>query len=135
MNILIGGSRTILDSAEVLKAIRDAYKSWNEKMEPDTDIIMSGMAPGPDTAAVTILENCGFTIEKFPAKWTQFGKRAGSLRNQEMVNKADRAIFIWDGESRGTSNCIRMMERRVATEPAKYKMYIHKIAKSEPLAV
>ena len=43
----------------------------------------------------------------FPANWGDFGKSAGPRRNQHMVDAgAHLCVAFWDGESRGTLDCI-----------------------------
>lgn len=41
-------------------------------------------------------------MREFPANWSRWGKRAGFIRNKEMVDNADALICLWDGTSRGT---------------------------------
>ena len=53
----------------------------------------------------------GYKIKEFPAKWGQYGKRAGYLRNEEMANYATHCICFWDGESKGTKHMIDIAER------------------------
>lgn len=49
----------------------------------------------------------GIPIERYPADWTKYGRGAGPLRNREMAEKADAALVIWDGVSRGSKSMIR----------------------------
>ena len=52
---------------------------------------------------------------EFPAHWSEHGKAAGIIRNQEMVDfikdKDCKAIFFWDGASRGTGDCLNRAKR------------------------
>ena len=48
----------------------------------------------------------GIDFTEYPADWKTHGKRAGFLRNIEMVDTADAVIAIWDGVSRGTKHSI-----------------------------
>jgi len=41
-----------------------------------------------------------YTIYK--PQYALYGRRAPLVRNEEMVQRADYAIAIWDGKSRGT---------------------------------
>jgi hypothetical protein len=44
----------------------------------------------------------------FPAKWDEYGKAAGPIRNQEMVDsKPDLVLAFWDGRSPGTLDAIK----------------------------
>ncbi|HEX3768205.1 MAG TPA: hypothetical protein VHT72_07490, partial [Puia sp.] len=44
--------------------------------------------------------------------WTQLGKRAGIIRNEEMGNYAEALIYIWDGKSKGTEHMINYAKKR-----------------------
>jgi hypothetical protein len=47
-----------------------------------------------------------------PADWAHLGKSAGPRRNQHMVNYgAALCLAFWDGESRGTLDCIKRAVR------------------------
>ena len=48
----------------------------------------------------------GISLSSVPADWKRYGKRAGPLRNTEIVRQADMVIAFWDGRSRGTRNTI-----------------------------
>ena len=48
----------------------------------------------------------GLNLERFPADWSAHHKGAGSVRNREMVHRADAVIVFWDGKSAGTKNII-----------------------------
>lgn len=50
----------------------------------------------------------GYEPERHPARWGQFGKQAGHIRNQEMVNQgADMCLGFPLPGSRGTVDCMR----------------------------
>jgi len=48
------------------------------------------------------------SIITFTPEWDKYGKRAGAIRNQEIVNEADTIIAFWDGQSKGTKITIDM---------------------------
>ena len=94
--ILITGSRTWDDRETILQALADHAKYG--------DVLVSGACP---TGADRICEDLWFDespIERHPADWNTHGKRAGFVRNSEMVNLgADICLaFIRDG-SKGAS--------------------------------
>ena len=41
-----------------------------------------------------------------PRQLKLHGRKAGPIRNNEMADKADALIAIWDGQSRGTKHMI-----------------------------
>lgn len=71
-----------------------------------TDIVISGGAPGIDTVAEQAARARGMTVRVYPADWRTHGKRAGFIRNGEMVRAADAITAFWDGVSRGTRDTI-----------------------------
>jgi hypothetical protein len=104
MNLLIAGSRDYPD----LQEVRDLVKG----LPAETQVIVGG-ARGVDVAAE------GAAIKRpdlpFPivmqADWETYGKRAGYIRNEEMVKLADFAVVFWDGVSRGSEHTINLCKR------------------------
>lgn len=79
----------------------------------DYEWVTGNCASGPDQYPY-ILRDSGYPdlhITAFPADWDAYGKAAGPIRNQHMVDYCDMAIILWDGKSKGTKDCIdRMIE-------------------------
>lgn len=67
-----------------------------------TTVIISGGARGVDEAAVAEARRLQMPYEVYPADWSKYGRRAGALRNHEMVIRADEVVAFWDGRSKGT---------------------------------
>jgi hypothetical protein len=84
-----------------------------------TDIVVfHGDCPtGADKFVGECCDAVNLYCRAFPADWEQHGKAAGPIRNREMVKAAlvirnlnhGRVVCLafWDGESRGTWNCIQ----------------------------
>jgi hypothetical protein len=54
-------------------------------------------------------------VERYPADWDTHGKRAGFIRNAEMVallGPDDTVLTFWDGESRGTLHAAKLARKR-----------------------
>lgn len=74
---------------------------------------MHGDAHGPDRLAASYAEGLGFEVEDYPADWKRNGRRAGILRNLDMLEaKPDLVIAFWDGKSRGTNHTISEARKR-----------------------
>ena len=101
MKLIVAGSRTIVNYALVSMHI--------EEYVPRPSEIVCGMAEGVDMLGYRWAEKNGVWVERFPANWKKFGKRAGILRNREMAEYADALLAFWDGWSRGTRNMIECM--------------------------
>ena len=75
--------------------------------------VIHGGARGADTYAGLYARALGFTETVFPADWRGKGKRAGIIRNLEMLDqKPDLVIAFWVGASTGTHHTITEAERR-----------------------
>lgn len=99
--IAIVGSRNFPEG-EAIKIIHGILLS--EK----PDLLVSGGCQGPDMIAEKMASLDKFEIQTkiFPADWAKFGKRAGLLRNIDIVNAADEVFALWDGKSKGTLHSI-----------------------------
>lgn len=72
--------------------------------------IVSGDARGADTQGIMYGNQYHIPIKHFPAKWDEYGKSAGFIRNAEMADYADIAICFWDEKSKGTTHMIKTMD-------------------------
>lgn len=72
------------------------------------DCIVSGGARGPDTWAREYAENLSIPFIEIKADWNKYGKKAGYLRNIEMLELegVSKVLAFWDGVSRGTKHTI-----------------------------
>ena len=109
--ILVTGCRDWEDGKAVYQALTNA---WCEAMKKDHNnmrasqiTIVHGNATGADAYARIFAGKMQMFQEPFPANWQTHGKAAGPIRNQEMVNLgADICLAFWDGQSKGTADCI-----------------------------
>lgn len=99
MKTIIAGTRTITNAAELEIAIAECGFQITE--------VVCGGAKGVDELGRlwAVAHNVPFKI--FTADWATYGPVAGPMRNTQMVQYAEVAIFLWDGVSRGTADCIR----------------------------
>lgn len=65
-------------------------------------LIISGGAMGPDTTAIDWARKNNIEYKVFYADWFTHGRKAGILRNIEMVKLCDICIAFWNGKSSGT---------------------------------
>ena len=80
---------------------------------PSEAVIVHGGAPGADRTAGFLADDFGFAVEEHPAEWEKHGKRAGFLRNVEMLESGvDLVLAFWDGASRGTKHMIDEARKR-----------------------
>lgn len=92
--VLITGSRTWTDR----QAIFLALKTYQETVGlPSNQItLVSGHCPkGADMLAEISAKALGWNIERHPADWDTYGKRAGFIRNAEMVHSGIDICFAF----------------------------------------
>lgn len=106
MKVAIVGSRTFNDY-ELLKAFIK-LKSQENNIEIDT--IVSGGAKGADTLGEQYAEEHHLNKLIFKADWDKYGKRAGFIRNVDIIKNCDVCFAFWDGESHGTKHDLELCE-------------------------
>ncbi len=98
MRVLVCGSRHFEDK----ELMADVLKQY-----PITEII-EGEARGADRLSRDWAVENGIPVERFPADWELYGKRAGPIRNSRMLKegKPEMVVAFRGPESRGTQNMI-----------------------------
>ena len=109
--LLITGSRDWTDRESI--AIELERAAWTLSIadpyaaEPNATpaTLVSGACPtGADRICEEVWESWGFPVERHPADWGTYGKRAGFLRNAEMVNLgADLCLAFIKNRSKGAT--------------------------------
>ena len=75
--------------------------------------VIHGAARGADEIADGFAREFGMKVTRYPANWFKHGRKAGIIRNVEMLDtKPDLVLAFWDGFSRGTKHTIDEAERR-----------------------
>jgi hypothetical protein len=80
---------------------------------PFETTIIEGGATGADTIAKSIAEFYGFKVNEYRANWNKYGRAAGPIRNQEMLDKEEPGIVVAfmkysnAESSRGTKDMIK----------------------------
>lgn len=109
--ILVCGSRDWDDA----NAIFERLAPWNaEAVKSGFRIeLIHGNAPGADRLARGIGNGLGhFDVRAFPADWGRHGKRAGILRNIEMLDAEPDLVIAFTNGSRGTQHTIDEARKR-----------------------
>lgn len=105
MKLLVTGSRNIDDMSYVFSCLLKIMQVF------DFDTIIEGDAIGVDRLAGLFAVSHGMKLITRKPEWRRYGKRAGLIRNTEMVILCDKGIAIWDGKSRGTKHCINELRK------------------------
>lgn len=86
--VLVCGGRDYSDGVTVMRELL--------KLDP-TSIIVHGAARGADSIARFIAEDLGFRTEAHPADWKKYGKGAGPVRNQAMLDSGIDLVIAFPG--------------------------------------
>lgn len=106
MRILVTGSREWTDTEVIRQALAE-----HAKLTEKTVVIDGACPRGADKIAHWFAVAWGWRTERYLADWETHGKRAGFIRNAEMVAAgADVCLaFIKDG-SKGATHCANLAE-------------------------
>lgn len=98
--VLVTGSREWTDSLAVAEAI-------DEHMQPGDVLVHGCCHKGADRIADSYWGFAlGQEVERWPADWDEYGKAAGHIRNQKMVDSApDLCLAFIRNESKGATGC------------------------------
>ncbi len=102
MRTIVAGSRGFSDYERLVATLEQLQIT----------VVLSGTARGADRLGERYASERGIAVERFPAQWDVYGKRAGYLRNQEMAGQADCLVAFWDGSSAGTGHMIDLARRQ-----------------------
>ena len=105
MRILVCGGRDFTDQAYVDKVL-DMYLTYYG----DFECVIVGGAKGVDTFAQQWAESHKIPVKVFPAKWESFGKKAGYIRNLQMVTEGGPDAVISFPGGKGTANMTKIAE-------------------------
>ncbi|CAM4307536.1 SLOG family protein [Nocardia ninae] len=103
--ILITGSRSWTDRATIRAALAEVWS-------PDV-VLVSGACPhGADVQCEACWQAWGGRIERHPADWDRLGRRAGFVRNEQMVRAgADLCMAFIRDNSPGATHTARLAQQ------------------------
>lgn len=110
MRLLVCGSRLWTDRNDLFRVLDRVHAKVAV-----TELIQGG-ARGADALAADWAQARGIPCRTFDADWKQHGKRAGAIRNQQMLDEGSPdavvAFAIDLSSSRGTADMINRARRR-----------------------
>jgi hypothetical protein len=113
MRTIIAGSRSCTDYNILLRALGEI--NWTPTL------VLSGCARGVDLMGERWANENNLPIEYYPAQWERYGRRAGHMRNAEMIKHGQALLAIWDGRSKGTRDIISLAKK------LNYVHHVHRI--------
>lgn len=76
-------------------------------------LLLHGGARGADQIAADVAADLGWEVKAVYADWDRHGKKAGVLRNLQMLDMNPHAVLaFWDGQSKGTRHAFEEAMRR-----------------------
>ncbi len=101
MRILVCGDRNWTD--------KDKIKQTLALLQPD--VVIEGEARGADTIGRKVAEGMGVEVLPFPAQWSRYGRAAGIMRNQQMLDEGKPTLVLAFHSdlpnSKGTKDMVR----------------------------
>lgn len=104
MKLLVSGSREFSDFA--------LTRRWLQALLLPGDILIHGAARGADTAAAVVALEMGIECIPYPADWDKYGKKAGPIRNQQML-EAEHPDLVLAFPLHGSRGTWDMMDRAI----------------------
>lgn len=95
---------------------------------PSISKVIHGGAKGVDAIANWWANDHGIKVETFPAKWEEWGKAAGPMRNKEMAKVADVLIAFRYPNSpmtAGTHSMVKCMVGKITYVACPYDQIIN----------
>lgn len=103
--ILVCGGRNF-NNWIALEAILDEFKSIST-----IECIITGDAPGADACARIWATRSGIEKQVFAARWDDYSRAAGPLRNQEMLDQGKPTMAIVAPGGRGTKDMLTRLKK------------------------
>lgn len=113
MKILVTGSRNWTDADPIMERLEELPYPWESGPYGSRHTLLHGDARGADRIAAEIAGEMGWIVEPYPADWQSHGRRAGYLRNVQMLDQApDLVLAFQRNGSRGTQHTIDEARKR-----------------------
>ncbi len=105
MKLAVVGSRGFNDY-DLLKSKLNAIH-----LRKPITCIVSGGAKGADSLGEKWAKENNIETLIFIPEWDKYGKKAGFLRNEDIIKNSDAVVAIWDEVSKGTAHSISLAKK------------------------
>ena len=104
IRLAIVGSREFND----YNTLENVIENICDENEFEIIEIVSGGARGADALGEQYANKYSIDKNIFYADWKTYGKRAGFLRNVDIIKNCDVCVCFWNGQSHGTKHDIEL---------------------------
>ncbi|MDY0270797.1 DUF2493 domain-containing protein [Trichloromonas sp.] len=104
MRLSVVGSRTF-NNYQLLKTKLDEIHQ-----ETPITLVVSGGAKGADSFAERWARENNIETKIYYPDWKLYGKKAGFVRNRDIVTNSDKMVAFWDNMSKGTLHSINIAD-------------------------
>lgn len=87
--VLVCGGRDYNDKAKIYRVLDMLFQSTERPL-----VIIHGMARGADLIAGEWANDNNVDVYEFPAEWDKYNKRAGFVRNKQMLDEGNPHLVI-----------------------------------------
>lgn len=109
--VLVTGSRDWEDESVIWSALRDQWLIAGDLGKEM--LVIHGGAAGADDIADRCAHRQSIHTHVFPAQWSTYGKRAGFIRNGDMVNEnPDIVLAFQKNHSKGAQSTIDLARKK-----------------------
>lgn len=109
--VIVPGTRTFENYELMCEVLDKVLPTLGDDIE-----IVSGHAEGADKLGERYAKEHNIKCAVFPADWRSHGRKAGPIRNSQMIKYASEkdpyVIAFWDGMSHGTLDTLVKAERK-----------------------
>jgi len=82
-----------------------------EQLSDEEWTVITGGASGADSLAHKVAIHNGFATEVYPADWDKYGRSAGPMRNQQMIDTGVDLVIAFPG-GRGTAHMVSIAKNK-----------------------
>lgn len=106
MKVLICGGRDYIDEFK-LGATMDTLTRYQK-----ITLVIEGEARGADTLGRVWGESRGIPVDKYPAQWDKYGRKAGPIRNVQMLEEGKPDLVVAFGGGTGTNHMVSIAKAK-----------------------
>ena len=107
MRVLVCGGRDYSDRERVWRTLDELLIPDDDMLPVGANTLIHGGARGADLLADAWAVANWVDIDMYPADWKAYGKAAGAIRNQQMLDRGSPDLVVAFPGGRGTADMVR----------------------------